>query len=204
MKKKIYLLRHGETTYNRKGIYQGILDSPLTEVGKQQAQTNGFLLKRKLIAVADQEIMFVSSPLERALQSSALIQKILNRNSLTLITDERLKEVNIGRWNGKNKEQIQQVHPTIDCDAFNWYFNSPDGESLFEVKERCNDFIRDLTEIEAEHVIIMAHGLFGRVFRGCLLNLSNEELLRLDVPQTGFFMIEKQHVLFITNQFDDF
>ncbi|NET23734.1 MAG: histidine phosphatase family protein, partial [Okeania sp. SIO1H5] len=38
MHKKIWVIRHGETVWNRQGRYQGFLDSPLTEKGIQQAQ----------------------------------------------------------------------------------------------------------------------------------------------------------------------
>lgn len=204
MKKKLYLLRHGETEFNKKGIYQGILDSPLTEAGVQQVQTNAFLLKRKLADVQDQQILFLSSPLGRAIQSSKLIQQILDRKELTIVTDERLKEVDIGEWNGKNREQIQAQQPELESNTFDWYFKGPDGERLSDVATRCNEWLADLEKAEEEHVIIMAHGLLGRVLRGCFSKLKEEELLSLEVPQRGFFLLENQQSIYVTDHFDEY
>ncbi|GGC80130.1 histidine phosphatase family protein [Enterococcus wangshanyuanii] len=203
MKKKLYLLRHGETEFNKKGIYQGILDSPLTEAGIQQVQANAFLLKRKLAAVQDQQILFLSSPLGRAVQSSKLIQQILDRKEVNIVTDERLKEVDVGEWNGKNRDQIQAQQPKIESDTFNWYFKAPNGESLSDVMTRCNEWIADLEKVEEEHVIIMAHGLLGRVLRGCFSKLKEEEFLSLEVPQRGFFLLENQQSTYVTDHFEE-
>uniref|UniRef100_UPI0020BF0908 histidine phosphatase family protein n=1 Tax=Lysinibacillus sp. D4B1_S16 TaxID=2941231 RepID=UPI0020BF0908 len=62
----VYLLRHGETEYNTQGRYQGQLDSPLTELGREQVQQNARMLKTCIGHAHDWKIF--SSPLGRAVE----------------------------------------------------------------------------------------------------------------------------------------
>ncbi|WP_211272275.1 hypothetical protein [Enterococcus rivorum] len=50
----------------------------------------------------------------------------------------------------------------------------------------------------------MLHGLIGRGLRGYLLGLDYEESTHLDVPQIGFFKIQKQKISFITDDYEAF
>lgn len=101
----IYLLRHGETEFNTQGRYQGELDSPLTEVGVQQVQQNAQMLK-SLIGNPD-EWKIVSSPLGRAMQSTAIICETIGYDVKKVEKDERLTEVAVGQWAGLTTKEIE-------------------------------------------------------------------------------------------------
>ncbi len=105
MEQMIYLLRHGETTYNTQGRYQGQLDSPLTERGREQVQQNARMLKSLIGDVDDWTIL--SSPMGRAMQSTAILCETLGYDGNRVRQDPRLTEVAVGQWAGLTMAEIQ-------------------------------------------------------------------------------------------------
>src|SRR6185503_4782740 len=88
----IYLVRHGQTEFNRERRIQGHVDSPLTELGVRQAQAVGRLLADLIRDPAGWRI--VSSPLGRAASTAEIVSKKLGGMPVEL--DERLKEMSWG------------------------------------------------------------------------------------------------------------
>ena len=172
---QIYLLRHGETEWNAAGRFQGILDSPLTGKGIEQAKASGRRLA-SLIAHAD---AVHASPLGRVRQTCTIITSF---NSYPApLWDARLREVSIGSWDGLTEIDIEEGWPGLldGATAFDWFFRSPDGETYDEAAARVR---RWLSEVEGT-VVVVSHGLLGRIIRGEYLGLSRHEALSLPVPQ---------------------
>jgi alpha-ribazole phosphatase/probable phosphoglycerate mutase len=94
---KVYLLRHGETQWNREGNkYCGRTDLPLTKTGRKQARQVGKQIKDiPLDAV-------YSSPLKRAYETAEIVTGYQQK----VIRDKRLIEVDFGQWEGKSKKQF--------------------------------------------------------------------------------------------------
>lgn len=202
MEQMIYLLRHGETNYNTQGRYQGQLDSPLTERGREQVQQNARMLK-SLIGDAD-EWTILSSPMGRAMQSTAILCETLGYDSNKVRQDSRLTEVAVGQWAGLTMAEIQQQWPALltNTDAFNWYFRAPDGETYEAVTSRISDW---LEEIQREpKVIAISHGLTGRILRGLYAGLGREDALKLAVSQDMFFKLSNNTITTIYSDFDDY
>ncbi|MCH7942426.1 MAG: histidine phosphatase family protein [Proteobacteria bacterium] len=86
----IYLVRHGETEWNRAGRMQGQLDSPLTARGEAQALRIGETLCELLDGV---DFELVASPLGRTRATAAIIARALDRDPEAMTTDERLMEM---------------------------------------------------------------------------------------------------------------
>ena len=85
-----YILRHGETVWNRQGRYQRRRDSPLTEKGRQQA-----VRQRKLLnAIETLPIKVFVNPLGRTVETARLAVTFVDH----LIMDDRLQELNFGKW----------------------------------------------------------------------------------------------------------
>jgi broad specificity phosphatase PhoE len=159
----LYLLRHGETIWNRAKRLQGHKDTPLTLRGVQQAEAMGKALARELDGMTP--ALFFASPLDR------------------------LKEVTFGIWDGLNIEQLRADHSETWQRRLDdkWRFVPPGGESYMQVADRVGDF---LTYLPAQRpLVVVAHGAHNRVFRGLWRGLEPAEFLALDEPQDGFYRL---------------
>ena len=89
---RIFLIRHGETDWNRTHRFQGRIDVPLNQEGKNQARALAMILKdESLIAI-------YSSPLLRAMETARLIKEF--HPSIPLLEEEGLNEMDLGEFDG--------------------------------------------------------------------------------------------------------
>lgn len=185
----IYLLRHGETEWNRAGRFQGKLDSPLTPLGVEQAETFG----RRLAAQAPRIDAMIASPLGRVRQTVAIIRSLCCYPDPSW--DARLAEVSIGAWDGLTHVDIDAGWPgRLDgTTPFNWFFRSPDGESYDAAKARVTDWLGELEGV----VVAVSHGLVGRLIRGVYLGLSQDEALSLPVTHDVIWRLTDNRVVAI-------
>ena len=167
----LYILRHGETEWNREGIFQGARDSPLTAMGREQAAHQGKILDR---VIADWSVVDIySSPQGRAKMTAKIALAGVNR---TADLHEALREVDTGDWAGLHISDI------IDADArmakpytVEWlsaYFSSPNGEGYEVFKTRLLEFLDSLQK----PTVIVTHGMVGFVLRGLYLGLTFEQM----------------------------
>lgn len=198
----IYLLRHGETVFNTQGRYQGELDSPLTIEGMDQVKSISRLLKVVIDDPDEWEI--ISSPLGRAMESTKIICETIGFDFNKVTTDERLKEVSVGSWAGLTTQEIEASWPELikNTDSYNWYFNSPNGESYDAVVERVSDWLESVKN--REKVIAVSHGLTGRVLRGVYNHLKKDQALMLEVSQNTFFKLTNQNIERFCYEYDEF
>lgn len=177
----LFLVRHGETEWNREGRIQGILDSPLTEQGRKQARVNGELLKT--FGVTD----LLASPLGRAADTTRIMVDAMNaRHSF----DHRLKERNCGAWGGLTWKDAENGHPEIwrarSQDPYR--FCPPGGESLVQVEPRIRALLADveskISELapQGRRLGLVTHGITMRVLLKCLLDLEPSFVSRIRCP----------------------
>ena len=183
----IYLVRHGETEWNRAGRMQGQLDSPLTERGRDQARRVGLLL-RGLIDDADACTMVVS-PLGRARQTAGIIAEAMGIAADRFAVDPVVREVTWGKWNGLTREEIIAVDPEHwrRFREQHWTVAAPDGESWAEMSERARQWLDTVAPLET--VLLVSHGAFGRAVRGRYLATTPEETMALPEPQDAVFRL---------------
>jgi len=177
----IFLVRHGETEWNRARRYQGWSDSPLTERGTAQAQAIGHRL-RALPEARTAEI--IASPIGRARRTAEIIAECLGRTA-PLSFDERLREISIGSWDGLDRREIK-TRMGKGFAEFEWYFQTPDGESYDLFAGRIAAWLR---EVGDGPVIAVSHGVVTRVLRGLYAGLARADALRLSVPQDRIFRL---------------
>ena len=180
----IFLVRHGETEWNRIGRYQGWGDSPLTERGVAQAEAIGQCL-REIPEAAAAEI--VASPLGRARRTAEIIAERLGYMA-PLRFDERLREVSLGSWEGLDHDQIRAIAPELLVgDArHEWYFRTPRGETYEAFSGRLAAWLGEPRE---GPVIAVCHGVVTRILRGLYTGLPRTEAMRLPVPQDRVFRL---------------
>ena len=175
---EIFLLRHGETEWNAEGRFQGQRDSSLTACGREQAGQLGRILSRTFAGARVPP--FHVSPLGRTRDTAAIVGRHLNASG-TMCVEPRLQDVSTGVWDGLTREAIEAGWPgALDgTDHFDWYFRSPDGETLEAALERTRSWLSELED----PVVAVSHGLLGRLIRGAWLGLPAKEMLCLPVPQ---------------------
>lgn len=159
----IYIIRHGETQANKDGLLQGWLDTDLNEFGVELAKQTGKALKDVKF-----DVVF-TSPLIRATHTAQLLVES-NEKDAPIIVDERIKEVNMGSWQGMpiKSEEISQE----ECALFfkdPWKFKGfPGGENLYQLCERTQDFLLELAAKNYETVLVSTHGAALRAMLNCL------------------------------------
>ena len=173
MARRLFLIRHGQTTYNATGRMQGHLDTQLSDEGRALAQAVGQMLVDKDIR------KIVSSDLTRAADTAAAVGK---RLGLDYSVDVRLRETDLGTWQGMNHEEVDEQFPgqrAIWRHDPTWA--PPEGESRVEVAQRARPVIDELMQSfpqwEDGAVLIVAHG-------GAIAALTSI-LLDLEISQYG-------------------
>lgn len=179
----IFLVRHGETEWNRARRYQGWSDSPLTERGVAQAKAIG----RQLAALPDAcTAAIVTSPLGRARHTAEIIAECLGRREAPRL-DERLREISLGAWDGLDRREVRSRMAARFIE-FEWYFETPHGQTYDEFAAPIAAW---LAEIGDSPVIAVSHGVTTRVMRGLYTGLPRSEALRLAVPQDCIFRLSR-------------
>jgi broad specificity phosphatase PhoE len=181
----ILLIRHGETRWNRERRHQGRFDSPLTERGIAQARAIGKLL-RTLPEAAGAPI--VASPQGRAHHTARIIRDE-GFGAGALCTDDRLRELTLGAWDGLTYGEIERLSPGVFAGdgRYQWWFRAPGGEAYGGFAARLAEWLGE--QDEAAVVIAVAHGLVSRMLRGLYAGLEREAALRLPVPQDRIFRL---------------
>lgn len=181
----IYLVRHGQTEFNRDGRIQGRIESRLTERGERQAAA---MADRLHGLIADDTAVpwrIVSSPLGRAVATAQIIGANLG---LPVETDERLIEICVGEWEGRFWHELANAEP----DRFShpeWFFQSTGGETYEEVMARVTVWLSEQAEEPDRHLIVVSHGIAGRLLRGAYAGLSRELTVRQDVSQDAIYRL---------------
>jgi probable phosphoglycerate mutase len=181
----IYLVRHGQTEFNREGRYQGACDSPLTLLGQRQARAIGVLLR----AHTPRDATIVSSPLGRAWSTAEIIRQT-GGFSGEVVADPNLAEISMGAWDGLLLSEIEALRPPFDMTErpSDWYMRSPDGETYDAFAARLGVFLAHALR-RAAPLIVVSHGVAGRVLRGLYASLDKDEALRLPVPQDAVWRL---------------
>jgi broad specificity phosphatase PhoE len=188
MSQVIYFVRHGETTWNRQGRMQGHLDAPLTARGLLEARRDGAALRGHI--ARDEPYLLVFSPLRRTRETAAIIAEEVGGSRLAgRHSDDRLKEVSWGAWDGLTFEEIKARDPEVWQSRIRdrWNVAPPGGESYRMLCERVAAWLRSVAE--QPRLIVVSHGALGRALRGVYLELAPEEVLALDEPQDALIRL---------------
>lgn len=182
----IYLIRHGETVWNRADRRQGRRDSPLTWRGINQARSVGHLLND---LVGQTVLPIISSPLGRAWQTAVIVAEVrgVEVNDVTL--DDRLAEVSYGRWEGLTAAQIREADPDIWArrQADRWSIAPPGGESFADLQERLRGWLAE--QSDRRDMIVVGHAALNRALVGLMAGLTPDQALALPEDQESVFRV---------------
>ena len=183
----IYLVRHGQTKFNVEQRHQGHIDSPLTELGREQARRAGEVLAT-LIDPRDSVIF--SSPLGRALQTATIIADVTAAER-SIIVDPDLMEIGMGSAEGMIQADVVKrwAVPGANSTGKTMSLWSPDGENLEALAERLDRALRRIVYDHAGSRVVVTHGVAGRVFQAIYLGLGCADASRFDTPQDTLFCL---------------
>jgi probable phosphoglycerate mutase len=186
---RILLVRHGETEDNKKGVFQGQEGSELNDRGREQAGRLAARLARTPVAA------IVSSDLVRARETAGIVGAAVDR---PVTTDEDLREIFLGAWQGLTIAQISQRFPD---EWAAWRAGDPavrrgGGETYGELAARMVRAMRRVAEAhKGETVVVVSHGAAIKTFGGEVLGMTPGGplwLRALRVPNnTGLAVVER-------------
>ena len=173
---QLLFTRHGQTEWNLQKRMQGSKASPLTQLGRTQAQALGTRLHLLPIDAV------YASPLLRAQDTARLL---MQTRLIPMVTDERLAEASLGTFEGMTMAQAQQLFP-VQADRF---MHDPgnfspvgDGENFHQVRARVASFLSQFDPDDGRTVLVVAHALVLRVMRLELFGYPLSRMGEVSVP----------------------
>lgn len=162
---QIYIVRHGETEANEKGYLQGWSNSSLNNNGINLAVLTGRGLRGVRFDYC------ISSPLDRAVQTAKIILHE-SGNTVDIRLDDRLKEINFGN---KERVDIRSDVAARFLTAPDILYRFPNGESISQVIERTQTFIKELIcKDDDKTYLISTHGCAMRAMLNYLYDDSTD------------------------------
>lgn len=150
----VYLLRHGETDWNREGRIQGHTDIPLNDNGRVQIARTA----EGLAGVCRGVDVVLCSPLSRAWESAQIAAEKLNYPTERIIVEPLLIERSFGEAEGLTAAQREEKYPNYHYSDINYVFPGMEPfEELFERAQHVFDKISD-TYKDKENILIVSHG----------------------------------------------
>ena len=170
---RLLLCRHGQTGYNAALRFQGQMDEPLSELGRQQAKLLAERLAEEPVDVA------YTSDLCRAFETAEVA---LAGRDVPLHRDERLREIAFGRWEGMTFAEIKDKYPddVAARERDRVRYAMPGGESLEQLGQRVKGFLQEVLPLhEGREIVIVAHGGTVNAIISTLLNIPLTSWWRL-------------------------
>ncbi len=185
MTNRLLLVRHGVTTWNREGRFQGHLDPPLDPIGVEQAR----LLGARLAADEPGPMRIVTSPLTRASATADLIADALAGAGIGVerASNDGLMEIGQGEWSGHTHAEIARDEPEryAAWRAGGGQVTPPGGEALDDAEERIVGALDGLIGADGATLCLVSHGGTLRLAAGRLLGLSAGDAWAFDVDNAS-------------------
>jgi probable phosphoglycerate mutase len=183
----IYIVRHGQTEWNRDGRQQGVLDSPLTPLGIAQARAAGETL-RGLIGSLD-AVRIEASPIGRAWNTARIVAETLGLDPGVVIEEPLLAEHDLGEWGGLTYPEIDARFPGARKTraADKWDYVIPGGESYALIDVRARAWLAK--PHPAPVMIAVTHEMLSRTLQGAVGGLSQQDTLLCNHPHDRVFQL---------------
>ncbi|MGH2445930.1 MAG: histidine phosphatase family protein [Candidatus Limnocylindria bacterium] len=180
--RRLLLVRHGVTDWNREGRFQGHLDPPLADAGRHEAR---FIAARLRADDALRPARIISSSLGRALQTATIIGDAVK---VPVTPDARLMEIGQGEWEGRTHTEIA----VSDAERYAaWRREAgvrqpPGGERIEAAARRVASVVDQLSTTDgAWPVCLVSHGGTLRLVARVLLGLGITSAWALDVDNAS-------------------
>ncbi len=193
----IYLVRHGQTAWNKEEIFRGRADVPLDETGLMQADLVGEYFKGMKIHG------IYSSPLSRALQTA---QKIAQFHNLEIQRLDGINDMSFGDWEGRPHKEIREK----DSKAYRQWVEEPHlvrlpgGEGLDDVRARAMAAMEDvIRKNPGKTLVFVSHRVICKVLICAILGLDNSHFWQITQDTTAINLIQytkEKYILSLMNE----
>lgn len=179
--RRIVLVRHGVTDWNREGRFQGHLDPELSESGRHEARLAG---DRLAADAALRPRRVISSSLRRAAQTADAIGSACG---VEVELDARLIEIGQGEWEGRTHAELEvdDAHRYREWRSASGIRQPPGGEPIEAATERVRSLLADLDASDVWPICVASHGGTLRILAHQLLELADGALLAMDVDNAS-------------------
>jgi len=187
----IYLVRHGQTAWNKEEVFRGRTDIPLDETGLREAE-----LAAEYFRPIHLQAIY-SSPLSRARQTA---QKIAQFHALDVQPLDGIIDMSFGSWEGRS---LREVEERDEAHFRQWreqphLVKLPGGETLDEVRARA---MAALGEVISEHpertVVLVSHRVINKVLLCGILGLDNSHFWQIAQDTTAINLIQYRNGRYI-------
>ncbi|WP_422373060.1 histidine phosphatase family protein [Hoeflea sp.] len=190
----LYVIRHGQTDYNRELRLQGARDIPLNDTGRGQARQNGRTLASTALEWPLDRFDWVSSPLARTRETMELVRENAGLDPRDYRTDALLTELSFGDWEGQTLEEVGQHSGQLikAREQDKWRFRPPGAkaESYAMLAERTDRFLSKVTQ----PTICVAHGGVIRTLFNRIGKVADDDAALLDIPQDRILRIADSEI----------
>lgn len=187
----IYLVRHGQTAWNKEEIFRGRTDIPLDETGLRQAELAGEYFKGMKIHG------IYASPLARAWETA---QKIAQFHDLKVQPMEGIIDMSFGKWEGHPHQEIQ----TKDREIYRQWRDEPHkvrlpgGESLEDVRVRTMAALEEAIRLHpGKTLIFVSHRVINKVLICGILGIDNSHFWQISQDPTAINLIQYKNGKYI-------
>jgi probable phosphoglycerate mutase len=184
----IYYIRHGETQWNADARLQGNRDTELNDLGRRQAVQAGHILADLLMRDGrdKSQLPFVSSPLNRTRATMELVRGSLELPVQDYTTDDRLREIGYGKWEGFTLAEMEAADPVFFARrlADKWRVAPEGGETYEAVQLRMSEWY---AAVKSDTVVV-AHGGTARALMVALSFETPESAADLPIAQGAVYV----------------
>lgn len=179
----LVLVRHGQSEWNALNLFTGWKDPGLTDQGRQEANQAGQLIQSLNL---DFDVMFTSA-LVRAQLTGDIILNIIKQTHIPTIKNQALNERNYGDLAGLNKDDARAKWGAEQVQIWRRSYDTPPpgGESLKDTGERVMPYFnKEILPLikKGQNILISAHGNSLRSMIKFLDNISDTEIVKLEIP----------------------
>jgi len=184
---QIIFLRHGQAKNNTERILAGRTEGvPLTDIGEQQAQHTAELLEHMNISA------IYSSPIQRAKHTAEIVGK---HNSLDIKIDDRLIELDMGKFTGVPYDEIFSSHGNVFMKFYNGELEIAHNgvETFSEVKKRVLGIVDHVVEKHPdENVVLVTHMDPIKAMLSTIVDLSPTNLFELIIENASLNLFREK------------
>jgi len=182
---KIYIARHGETTWNVEGRIQGRSDPGLSPKGIEQSLTLLEQLKHQPLSA------IYTSTLQRAILTAKPISHYLG---LPLQNRSELDEIAFGILEGKQilsfDDGMKEEWGRFKRDRFNYHI--PDAENYTDVTQRIRPFVEKILQTHInQEILIVGHRVVNQMMIGLLLQSPPERMVKIQQNNDCLYLIRR-------------